>query len=671
MTLLTAGGLLAQTPPPPPTPPALQPAPDSGVDPLTRGPIHEAFAEPDTTTPDPSPIIPNRPPDGIDEIPPDQRPDGANVAWIPGYWAWDDDTGNFVWVSGFWRDVPPDRQWVPGYWIAVEGGYQWVHGYWGQAGVQDVSYLPPPPASLETGPSVPAPDNNSLYIPGCWIYQDTRYLWRPGFWAPANPNWVYCPPRYTWTPAGYVFADGYWDYPLDRRGLLFCPVQIAPALLARPDFAYQPAYAVSTPALVTALFVDRDFHRYQFGDYFDPQYARRGVVPWFEYRAARNVVSPLFAHYRWEHRTDRQWLPSLERLYQERISGVAPRPPESFRHQDQLLRDLTANQSVRINGRTVRVSDPRGLAQHLQVVAPLREAPRLNNVKLRPVPALARTQQQRAAAAIRTAATKRRDVESRLVAEGHHPTRPTDKARTARIELPHTARAVPPTVTGHAPPPAPRLPAHVERPLPKHEPAVPKRVAPRPVTRPAVPPHPQAAVKGRPEPQPPRPTPAAKPHPAPAPPPQPAHPAPAPHPQPPRPAPAAHPKPQPAPAPHPQPPRPAPAPHPQPPRPAPAPAVHPQPPRPAPAAHPQPPHPAPAPHPQPAHSAPAPHPQPPRPAPAAHPQPPHPAPAAHPQPPRPAPAAHPQPPHPAPAPHPQPPRPAPAPHPQPHPAAHH
>ena len=63
---------------------------EEGVQVLTRGPVHEAFAETITFNPEPGIVVTRPPPDPIEEVPPDQRPEGANVAWIPGYWAWDD-----------------------------------------------------------------------------------------------------------------------------------------------------------------------------------------------------------------------------------------------------------------------------------------------------------------------------------------------------------------------------------------------------------------------------------------------------------------------------------------------------------------------------------------------------------------------------------------------------
>ena len=78
----------------------------------------------------------------IEEVPPDMKPEGENSVWIPGYWSWDDERQDFIWVSGVWRVPPPGYQWMPGYWQDVPGqGFQWVSGYWmpSAAGRNDLS----------------------------------------------------------------------------------------------------------------------------------------------------------------------------------------------------------------------------------------------------------------------------------------------------------------------------------------------------------------------------------------------------------------------------------------------------------------------------------------------------------------------------------------------------
>ncbi len=145
-----------------------------GAQVLTRGPVHEAFAETVTFDPLPGVVAPKAPPAAIEELPPEQRPAGDDVAWIPGYWAWDDERSDFLWVSGIWRDLPPGRQWVPGYWGQSGQGYQWTSGYWADAQVSDVAYLPEPPASVEAGPNIASPSPDDVWLPGSWMWQQNR-----------------------------------------------------------------------------------------------------------------------------------------------------------------------------------------------------------------------------------------------------------------------------------------------------------------------------------------------------------------------------------------------------------------------------------------------------------------------------------------------------------------
>ena len=144
---------------------------EEGVEVLTRGPVHEAFAETVTFDPEPGIVVPKAPPAAIEELPPDQKPEGANVAWIPGYWGWDDERSDFLWVSGIWRALPPGRQWVPGYWGKSGQGFQWTSGYWADAKTSEVEYLPEPPETVEAGPNIAAPSADSTWLPGSWVWQ--------------------------------------------------------------------------------------------------------------------------------------------------------------------------------------------------------------------------------------------------------------------------------------------------------------------------------------------------------------------------------------------------------------------------------------------------------------------------------------------------------------------
>ena len=104
--------------------------PDSDVEPLLRGPVHEAFAEPIQLNPEEMLTVPKSPPPLVEEVPPDARPAGEGVNWIPGYWAWDDEREDFIWVSGIYRRTPSGRSWQAGQWEEVADGYRWLPGRW-------------------------------------------------------------------------------------------------------------------------------------------------------------------------------------------------------------------------------------------------------------------------------------------------------------------------------------------------------------------------------------------------------------------------------------------------------------------------------------------------------------------------------------------------------------
>lgn len=275
------------------------PGHDVEHDVMTRGPIHEAFATP--TTPDPveQPLVEQQPPEPIQEALPEHKPRGENVIWIPGYWSFEEDEGDFVWVSGLWRNVPPGRQWVPGYWSEVNKGYRWTSGAWVRA-ESNAALYPKPPESLERGASSPQPSDNHFYVPGSWVYRDSDYQWRPGYWAPHQRDWVWVPARYI--PAGdrYLYSEGYWDYRLDQRGQLFAPIRFRSDAYTRSDFRFRPTGVVNSGIqLMMHLFTRPDRGRYVFGDYYESN-----ATPWIDYARGDRGYDPLYNYYRWDRGND-------------------------------------------------------------------------------------------------------------------------------------------------------------------------------------------------------------------------------------------------------------------------------------------------------------------------------------------------------------------------------
>lgn len=454
--------------------------PPAGVDVLARGPVHEAFA---TTAepPAPTPVINRRPPEPVEELPPDERPEGDNVLWVPGYWHYDEERTDFIWISGFWRAAPPGRVWVPGSWREAGGGHQWVQGFWqdvtpttpnaGPAEPPAIEYLPPPPAPLELTPSIPAPDSSSFYVPGSWVYRH-RYVWRPGFWIAHRPNWIWTPAYYRWSPAGYVFVDGYWDYPLASRGTLFAPVYFRPGIV-RPSFVYTPYIVVNEPSLHTSLFVRRGWGNYYFGDYFEPRYSQIGFNAWYGTPRGsgfavgvtignnRPYYDPLWNYYRIQNAGNPQWANNINNVYVGRYNGSVPRPPRTLVQQTTIVNNVTNNNTTIVNN----VNN----SNNQIMLTSLKEVNKTNtSIVLKPVANDQRVAEQKAARELRDTGAQRQRLESRIAQQGGIPSAPaagnanaapaaiqsikldTSRQAVARAQMPKDEKKAPP-------PPAARL----------------------------------------------------------------------------------------------------------------------------------------------------------------------------------------------------------------------
>ncbi len=277
---------------------------------LTRGPVHEAFAETVSFDPRPGLIVRAEVPNPIEELPPEQQLEGDNVSWIPGYWAWDDERNDFLWISGIWRNLPPGRQWIPGYWSSIgDGQSQWTSGYWADSTTSEVTYLATlPPRNIDTGPNIAASSDDQNWIPGNWVWNENRYAWRPGYWMALRTNWTWVPSRYNWNRRGYVYVDGYWDYAAACRGVLFAPVYFNRHLYDSPDYYYTPSIAIGLSVFADHLFVRPGCGHYYFGDYYDSRYGDQGYYASYAWNNNYRGYDPIFAYQRWNHRSDAGWM---------------------------------------------------------------------------------------------------------------------------------------------------------------------------------------------------------------------------------------------------------------------------------------------------------------------------------------------------------------------------
>lgn len=390
---------------------------EQGVQVLTRGPVHEAFAGIVTFNPEPGDEVPNAPPELIEEVPPDERPEGANVTWIPGYWGWDDERNDFLWVSGVWRALPPGRQWVAGYWVQSRQGFQWISGYWADARASETTYLPAPPASVEVGPNIAPPSADYNWTPGCWVWYQGRYAWRPGYWVVGRSDWYWCPAYYVWTPRGYVFVDGYWDYSVERRGVLFAPVYFESRVYARRGYYYSPTIVINLAVFHDHLFLRPRYHHYYYGDYYAASYSSGGFYASFSYQSRRHGYDPIYAHQRWEHRHDREWERRVETTYQNRRDHEDARPPRTWAAQ------RTISTSAKVDNSVV-------VAISLDQLSKRKDTP----IRFQPVAKEEKQQLVRRSQEVRKSRDERRTLEASAADTSN--AKPGKQAEPSRVKLP-------------------------------------------------------------------------------------------------------------------------------------------------------------------------------------------------------------------------------------------
>lgn len=402
--------------PPPPSP--------QGVEVMARGPIHEAFASL-TGEPVPSRPVPKKPPAPIEELPPAEKPEGQ-VVWIGGYWAWDDERSDYLWVSGVWRKSPPGKQWVAGYWREDGDRWQWVPGFWtaeARGDDQKVTYLPEPPKAPQIAAPGKPPGEDSFYVPGSWVWTGDRYFWRAGYWARMQPGYVWVPDHFRWTPSGYVFIPGYWDLALKNRGILYAPVIIRPSVVT-VGFTYTPAYAVRDTVVVDALFVRPSHCHYYFGDYYGPTYTTLGYESCVVY--SRRSYDSIIVYETYERRRDPTWVSVQINLYNDRYRGVAPVPPRTLVQQNTVINNTTI-----VNNNTTVVNN------NITMIAPSAQVAQTKNVKLEKLDATTRQQARQQAVAVQQVGQQRSSSEL--------PTAPgaPRQARVASLAVPKTQPVAP------------------------------------------------------------------------------------------------------------------------------------------------------------------------------------------------------------------------------------
>jgi|GEM_PF-1987088 len=220
------------------------------IQPYENGPVHEAFVAPvsaelliDAVEFEPPELINERIPKQLD----------IQAEWISGYWKWDLNANDFVWVSGVWRRPPPGHQWISSFWKEYKGDWIRVPGYWSRIPEQSADFISMPPPDPIDENMAPPPSSNYFWVNGHWyfMFNQHEYQWVPGHWEEFDPQWVLVPAHYVWRPGGYVYIPAYWDWPIEERGTAYASVMIDPDYRYR--VAFEPILILNPDKLVKQL----------------------------------------------------------------------------------------------------------------------------------------------------------------------------------------------------------------------------------------------------------------------------------------------------------------------------------------------------------------------------------------------------------------------------------
>ncbi len=239
--------------------------------------------------------------------------------------------------------------------------------------------------------------------------------------------------------------------------------------------------------MIGALFVRLATQHYYFGDYFDNRYATLGFVPWPDFRTNRGGYDPNYNYYRHQHAADPRWESGIRDLYRGRNNGEVPRPPRTLVQQARAIKIVDGNKTG--HGTVGKNANLANLA-NVTALATLKEVhnTRVTNlgalsqptgtalsdrlIRLQPVPKDEHAQEQKAAAQLREAGQRRRDVEGKLLMEGGVPVHHMDPPKAVNLDLPKPRGPV-----------AAPAPFQRSEPLPAQRQSPPAGVKPPPIER--------------------------------------------------------------------------------------------------------------------------------------------------------------------------------------------
>jgi len=296
-------------------------------------PIHEAFAQPAAPTLDSAVVVTKKPPEPIEELPPDVKPEGDNVVWLPGYWAFDSEARPISFGSA--ASGATFRRAVSGWRILDAGrhGFRWTPGYWSESTPQQTYY--PPPAGSRRGRAPPAPNDDSFMSPDMDLPRHALHV-AAGLLDRASPRLDVDAAALLVDTAGYIFVDGFGTTSSVVGASCSAPTYFGRGISRLEDRISHRNVIGVRPARAS-LFIRPTVGAYYFGDYYGPRYVGLGYTPWLDYRYRGRNVDPAWSYYAWQkprhalvgnNRCERRTSPSARRRTGARATHQPPDAPK-------------------------------------------------------------------------------------------------------------------------------------------------------------------------------------------------------------------------------------------------------------------------------------------------------------------------------------------------------
>jgi len=246
------------------------------------------------------------------------------VAWIPGYWGWDDEPERLPLASAApgarCHAGTGPREWKPvtgGTPDTATSGFPAI-GADGRP-QQRPTYLPPPPATLEIGANLDAPSDDYGWTPGCLdLAAGALRVGAPVTGRKAGGTGSGFPPIMCGLRGASFFVEGFWITRWNGAGMLFrAALYYRSHDYARRGYSYSPRIVdqprdlqrLSLPAAQLPPLLHSGITTTQ-------RYEQGGFYASFSYQSQPLGLRSFYSHDRWEHRQDRDW--------DNRFSGILP-----------------------------------------------------------------------------------------------------------------------------------------------------------------------------------------------------------------------------------------------------------------------------------------------------------------------------------------------------------